>query len=190
MQLAWLSHTRSDLMYETSQMTQMTANNFREELCAIIRRLNRTVEYAKKIAVQITFRPLDPCFFQPTGYSDASFAMAQEATSQLLYIVFLQDDTSISITIIVKLHKARIVVLCALLPSLTHFLICMIKFIPLPKNSAHCKPALKSQSGSTRTKKVCSTLSPKDPRNIVAARESPEISNFLTSFSSAQMENR
>lgn len=48
MQLAWLSHTRPDVMFEVSQLTQVTSERFESYDKTIIKKENGVVTYDKE----------------------------------------------------------------------------------------------------------------------------------------------
>lgn len=93
MKLAWLSHSRPDVMFEVSQLTQVTADMFKEKRQDLIKRANKTVTYVRENEVSIKFPQLDMNSLHVVGYSDASFSMNADLSSQLGYIVFIGDKS-------------------------------------------------------------------------------------------------
>lgn len=121
MKLAWLSHSRPDVLFEVAQLAQVTFDLFKEERTAIIKRTNRTVIYAQHQSVVIKFPILDARHLRVIGYSDASFAMNPDLSSQLGYIVFIGDNSGKVIPIQFKSYKARRVVRSAMAAELIAF---------------------------------------------------------------------
>lgn len=121
MKLAWLSHTRPDVLFEVSQLTQVTVDQFKENKTEIIRRTNRAVMYVKDESVAIKFPKLNLETLQVIGYSDASFCNNVDLTSQLGYIIFVGDGSGNVIPIQFKSYKARRVVRSAMAAELIGF---------------------------------------------------------------------
>lgn len=87
MQLAWLSHSSPDLLFEVSQLTQVTDDVFRESPISVTKQANRAVRIAHQDQVTIKFPKLDLDTLRIIGISDASFANNKDLPSQLGFIV-------------------------------------------------------------------------------------------------------
>ena len=107
MKLAWLAHSRPDCLYEISQMTQVTCSRFEDQRREIVRRVNKTVQYAKDNPAAIRIPRLELETWHVLGISDASFASNYDATSHLGFVCFLADATGNVIPIHFKSNKAR-----------------------------------------------------------------------------------
>lgn len=107
MQLAWLSHTRPDALYEISQLTQITRDRFDDKRRDIIKRVNRLIKYVKENNVTIKFPSLDDDTLKIIGFSDASFASNHDCTSHLGYIIFIGDSSDHVVPVHFRSYKAR-----------------------------------------------------------------------------------
>ena len=121
MQLAWLSHSRPDLLFEVSQLTQVTEDAFDESSIAIIKQTNNVVKMAHRDEVTLKFPQLDINTLRIIGISDASFANNKDLTSQLGFLVFLADGNDRVIPLIFKSYKARRVTRSVLAAELIAF---------------------------------------------------------------------
>ena len=119
--MAWLSHSRPDVLFEVSQLSQITIDRFKLERSDIIKRVNRIFKYAQENLVSIRFPKLDKDTLKVVGYSDASFAMNMDNSSQLGYIVFICGGKGNVIPIHFKSYKARRVVRSAMAAELISF---------------------------------------------------------------------
>ena len=59
MKLEWLAHTRPDVLFEVSQLTQIKTHRFKEDSKEIIKRANTVLKYAKDNIVSVKFPSLD-----------------------------------------------------------------------------------------------------------------------------------
>lgn len=107
MKLAWLAHSRPDVLYEVSQLAQVTREYFEEERRTVIRRVNKVIAFVKSKPLAISFPKLDKDTLQVVGISDASFSSNLDSTSQLGYLVFLADARGSASPIFFKSYKAR-----------------------------------------------------------------------------------
>lgn len=87
--LAWVVHSRPDVAFAVSRLSQHTAETFRKEAIALA---NRTIAYLRSTSdLHISFPALDSESLFLVCYSDASFSNNADMTSQLGYIVILMD---------------------------------------------------------------------------------------------------
>ena len=107
MQLAWLAHSRPDVLYEVSQLAQITVERFEEHRRDVVKRTNRIIAYAKDNTVSIKFSKLELSSLRVIGVSDASFAGNHDSSSHLGYLVFIADANDNVIPIYFKLYKVR-----------------------------------------------------------------------------------
>jgi len=107
MQLAWLAHSRPDVLYEVSQLTQVTQSRFEENRRDVIKATNRVIGFVKENAVAVRFPKLELSSLRVVGISDASFATNYDSSSQLGYIVLIADAKGRAIPIFFKSYKAR-----------------------------------------------------------------------------------
>lgn len=121
MQLAWLSHSRPDLLFEVSQLTQVTREAFEENPTSTIKQANKAVKMAHQHQVGIKFPRLDIETLHILGISDASFANNKDLTSQLGFLVFLADGNDSVIPLCFKSYKARRVTRSVLAAELIAF---------------------------------------------------------------------
>ena len=121
MQLAWLSHSRPNLLFDVSQLTQVTEDAFEEDRLRFIKQANKTVKAAFEHNVTIKFPTLDLQTLRIIGISDASFANNRDLTSQLGFLLFLTDETDSVIPLIFKSYKARRVTRSVLAAELIAF---------------------------------------------------------------------
>ena len=121
MQLAWLSHSRPDLLFEVSQLTQITADVFNETPISITKQANKVVKMAHEHRVTLRFPKLDLNTLRIIGISDASFANNRDLTSQLGYLFFLADKQDRVIPLCFKSYKARRVTRSVLAAELIAF---------------------------------------------------------------------
>lgn len=68
----WLSHTRSDCIFEISQMTQINMSHLANDILSIINTTNRAIYYATRHPVKICLPALHRDKVKVVGYSDAS----------------------------------------------------------------------------------------------------------------------
>ena len=106
MRLAWLSNTRPDLLFEISQMAQITLERFKEDAQAHWKRLNAAIRYATKNVAHLKFASLELNSLRIVGYSDAAFANNHDLKSQLGRVVLLVDDKDNAVPISFKRYKS------------------------------------------------------------------------------------
>ena len=114
MKLAWISHTRADVLFEISQLAQITEERFQKERSACIRRINKAVRFAKNHDIAIKVPKLWFETLRVVGYSDSSFANNWDLTTQLGHIVLLVDGNGRAARISFNSYKARRVVRSAM----------------------------------------------------------------------------
>ena len=107
MRLAWISNTRPDLLYEISQLAQVTQMRYDEHPNKIVRRINKAIRYAHEKPGGITFLILEAKSLRVVGYSDAGYSSNNDLSSQLGRIVLLINDTCAAAPIIFKSYKSR-----------------------------------------------------------------------------------
>ena len=107
MRLAWLSNTRPDLLYEISQLAQVTQLRYDTEKKRIVQRANRAVRYAHNNPSKIMFPKLEAKSLRIVGYSDAGYSSNNDLSSQLGRIVLLMDESGAAAPIIFKSYKSR-----------------------------------------------------------------------------------
>ena len=107
MRLAWLANTRPDLQFEISQIAQVTAQRFKDDAQAHLRRLNAAIRYAHSNPAHLKFPKLDYSSLHIIGYSDAAFANNHDLSSQLGRIILLTDKNKAAIPISFKSYKSR-----------------------------------------------------------------------------------
>jgi len=112
--LAWLAHTRADCLFEISQLAQVTAERFREERTASLRRLNKAIRFAVENPLALRIPKLDMETLKVVGFADASFANNHDLSTQLGHIVFLCDAKGNAAPIAFRSYKSRRVVRSAM----------------------------------------------------------------------------
>lgn len=106
MRLAWMSHTRLDLLYDINQFAQVTEAIFSSHKSEIIEAYSKCLYSATEEPLSIRFPKLEKSSLKILGVSDASFANNRDLSSQLGYILFLSDTKSV-IPIIFKSYKSK-----------------------------------------------------------------------------------
>ena len=107
MKLAWLSNSRPDLLFEISQLAQITLERFKDCARAHWKRLNTSIRYAHVNVSNLKFPKLDRDSIRTVGYSDASFANNHDLKSQLGRIILLMDGNDKAVPVIFKSYKSR-----------------------------------------------------------------------------------
>ena len=107
MRLAWLSNTRPDCQFESSQIAQIREDIFDMKQTECRKRLNRAVNFAIAHLYSLNVPKLHLKSLRVTGFSDSSFANNDDLSSQLGYICFLGDETERVIPIVFKSYKSR-----------------------------------------------------------------------------------
>ena len=107
MRLAWLANTCSDLQFEISQIAQDTVQRFWENATAHLQRLNEAVRYTFNNVEYFKFPQLDSSSAKIIGYRDAAFANNFDSSSQLGYIILLEDKNDAAIPIPFNFYKSK-----------------------------------------------------------------------------------
>ena len=69
MHLAWIYNLRPDLLYEISQLTQVTQMRYDEQCNKIVRRIKKAVRYAHEKPGRIMFLILEAKSSRVVGYN-------------------------------------------------------------------------------------------------------------------------
>ena len=107
MNLAWLSSSRADCMFEASQLAQVVAERFKEGKQRVIKMMNKAVDNALRSSAPISFKKLHASSLQIIGHSNASFASNADLASQLGQVAFIEDKRSSAAPIIFKSRKSK-----------------------------------------------------------------------------------
>ncbi len=107
MKVAWLANTRPDLLFEISQLSQITQPMFEQDAKACLKRLNGVERYAQKNVGYLKFPCLEQANVRIVGYSDAAFANNHDLTSQLCRVILLMDKIDNAIPVSFKSYKSR-----------------------------------------------------------------------------------
>ena len=107
MKVAWLANTRPDLLFEISQLAQITQSMFEQDAKAFLKRLNGVIRYAHKNVAHLKFPSLERDDVRIVGYSDAAYANNRDLTSQLGRIILLMDKSNNAIPVSFKSYKSR-----------------------------------------------------------------------------------
>lgn len=83
MKPAWLSNSRSDCLFEISQLAQVTEEIFDQIGAEIKRHLNRAVEYSIENMVRLKIDKLDEDTLRIIRFHDSSYADNEDFCSQL-----------------------------------------------------------------------------------------------------------
>lgn len=107
MQLAWLSHSRPDLIFEVSNLDEVVEARFLNNKSALVKRVIKILKFARDNPVRLLFKLLDHPSIHIIGFYDASFANNQDLSKQYGYILFLRDRFDHYILLQFKSYKAR-----------------------------------------------------------------------------------
>ena len=121
MRLAWLPNTRPDLLFEISQLAQVTLEISEQDDRAHWKRLNKAIRYARVNVTNLRIPSLECKSIRTKGHSDAAFHNNHDLKSQLGRIIILVDDNNSAIPIIFKSNKSRRVTVSFLSAELTVF---------------------------------------------------------------------
>ena len=91
MKPAWISHFCVDVLFEISQLVQVTEQRFQKKGTMCIRRINKAVGFGTNHDIPIKIPKLSIDTLRVVGYSDSSFANNFDLTTQLVRIVLLVD---------------------------------------------------------------------------------------------------
>jgi hypothetical protein len=104
--LTWATHTRPDICCAVNQAAQATQSRFEEDPTTCVKDINKITKHLHSLDLPLKFSKLDPNSLQLTVYSDASFAINYDMSSQLGYIIFLSDKTR-SCNLHYSSHKSK-----------------------------------------------------------------------------------
>ena len=107
MRLAWLSYTRLDCQFESSQLVQITEDIIDMNQTEYLKRLNRAVNLSITHRYSLKFPKLHLKSLRVIGFSDSSFANNDDISSQLGYICFMGEETERAIPIVFNSYKSR-----------------------------------------------------------------------------------
>ena len=107
MKLSWLAHTRLDLLFEISQLAQITLERFNTSARAHWKWLNTAIRHAHVNVSNLQFPKIEHSSVCIAGYSDAVFANNHDLESQLGRVILLMDDKNSAIPIAFKSYKSR-----------------------------------------------------------------------------------
>ena len=107
MKLAWLANLRPNLLFEISQLAQITSDTFEQHPRKNARRLNKAIQYAISNPASICLPKLERSSLRIISYSDAGFGTNADATSQLGRIVIIMDGSGPAVPILFKSYKSR-----------------------------------------------------------------------------------
>lgn len=120
MKPAYLWHTRPDVIFEVSQLSQVTVQRFAEHPKRFIRDSNKLIKAAKLYKIRLFIPSLEGDTLYLIGISDAAFGSNYDQTSQLGYLPFFRDGRNRIIPMGYKsynAHRARRLALAAELVS-------------------------------------------------------------------------
>lgn len=101
-------------MFEISQLAQVAAERYEQDNVNILRRLNKAVKLAVDNPIGLRIPRLDLDSIQLVGFSDASFAINHDLSTQLEYIVFIVDNQGNSGATTFKYYKSKRIVRSAM----------------------------------------------------------------------------
>lgn len=107
MKVAWLAHTGPDVLFEVSQLAQVTGFIFGANFKKEIKALNNALKYVHENPVTIAFPKLDLESLPIVGLFDVSFANNRDLSTQIRIIIFIVDESGYSIPIHFKSFKTR-----------------------------------------------------------------------------------
>ena len=121
MKFAWLANTRPDLLFEISQLVEVTLERFFRSARAHWKRLNTAIRYAHVNMINLKFSEVDHHSIRIVRFSDAAFASNHDLKPQLGRIILLMDDINSGITIIFESYKSHRVAWYVILTKVVAF---------------------------------------------------------------------
>jgi hypothetical protein len=103
--LSWLTHARPEIAHFVNTAAQVTEEKFD---LSHVKSMNSTIKALKKTAERkLLYQNLELKTLRIVSYSDASFAINKDLTSQLGFIIFLTDKTGRCNLVHASSHKCR-----------------------------------------------------------------------------------
>lgn len=91
--LAWIVYVRPDICAQVAKLAQVTPKMFGADSQKYLTSASSTVQYLKDHKLHLKYPKFDKNTLRIRAYSDASHASNADGSSQLGYIICLQDDT-------------------------------------------------------------------------------------------------
>ena len=107
MKLAWLANSRPDLLFEISQIAQITLDHFNDGARAHWKMLIAAIRYANVSWINLKFSKRDRGSNRMKGYSEVTSPNNYDLKSQLGRVILLMDYTNAAIPIVFKSYKPR-----------------------------------------------------------------------------------
>ncbi len=107
-------NTRSDCLYEISQLAQVTEERYLTEKSKLVRQLNKATKYAVDNRISLKIPKLDRDSLRVVVFADASFANNHDLSTQLGHICFLSDWFGNSVPNDFKSYKSKRIVRSAM----------------------------------------------------------------------------
>lgn len=107
MEFVWFASTQTEMLFDVSQLAEVTEGRYKSDAKTNVQRLNSSVRYAPKNVAYRHFPKLDMVSTRLIGYSDAAFANNHDSTSQLRRIILLTDKYNNAIPLAFKSYKSR-----------------------------------------------------------------------------------
>lgn len=110
MRLAWRANTRSDCLFEISQLSQVTVERFYIERTATIRRPRKITKFTVDNHTSLNILKLEKESLNVIGFSDASFSSNYDLSIQICHVAFIADNKNATVPINFKFYKFRRVI--------------------------------------------------------------------------------
>ena len=107
MKVAWLANTRPDLLFEISQLAQITESMFEQDAKAFLKRLSGVVRHAHNNVAHLKLSCLERDDVRIVRYSDAAYSKNRDLKSQLGRVILLMDMSDSAIPVSFKSCKSR-----------------------------------------------------------------------------------
>ena len=114
MKFTWLENTIPDIVFEISQIQQVTRSMYEKEITKHCKRVNNAIKYLQDRKTSICIPKLDSNSLRITTYSEAAFANNVHLFTQLVRIGLLTDNHHNPILFSYKSCKPRRVALSVL----------------------------------------------------------------------------
>lgn len=118
-----LAHTRIDVLFEVSQLAQVTESFFNADPKKELKTLNCALKYVHKNPEPIVFPKFESMDLRIIGFSDASFANNRDNSTHLGFIIFKVVESNYFVPIHFSSNKARRIVRSVLGVELIAFVI-------------------------------------------------------------------